>query len=48
VTPTEKGRELVARLKAERRAGAEALFAPLSAEEKAELLRLLRSITKDA
>jgi len=48
VSPTQQGRELVARLTADRRASAEALFAPLSAEEKAELLRLLRSITKDA
>jgi DNA-binding MarR family transcriptional regulator len=48
VTPTKKGRELIARLKAERSAAAEALFAPLSAEESAQLLRLLRSITEDA
>jgi len=48
VTPTDKGRELVARLAADRRASAAALFAPLSSEERAELLRLLRSIAEDA
>lgn len=47
VTPTREGRELVARLAADRRASAEALFAPLSATDRAELLRLLRSITED-
>ena len=44
VAPTPKGQELIARLAEQRRAGAEALFAPLSAEEKSELLRLLASI----
>jgi DNA-binding MarR family transcriptional regulator len=48
VAATKQGRELVARLAAERRAGAETLFAPLSAEDRGELLRLLRSLTKDA
>jgi hypothetical protein len=35
-------------VRAERSAAAEALFDPLSAGEKAELLRLLRAITKEA
>jgi DNA-binding MarR family transcriptional regulator len=47
VTATDKGRELVARLAADRRASAAALFAPLSSEDGAELVRLLRSITED-
>ena len=47
VTPTQQGRELVARLAAERRASAEALFSPLSGAERTELLGLLRSIAKD-
>lgn len=46
VEPTEQGRELVAQLAAERQASAEKLFAPLSASEKAELVRLLASLTK--
>jgi DNA-binding MarR family transcriptional regulator len=45
VACTAEGKELIARLAEERRASAEALFAPLSAEERDELLRLLRSIT---
>jgi DNA-binding MarR family transcriptional regulator len=48
VAPTAQGRELVARLAAQRRAGAEALFAPLSTEEKSQLLRLLASLTKES
>jgi DNA-binding MarR family transcriptional regulator len=48
VTPTQEGHELIARVRAERSAAAEALFDPLSAGEKAELLRLLRAITKEA
>jgi DNA-binding MarR family transcriptional regulator len=48
VVPTQQGQELVARLTAHRRVSAETLFAPLSAEERAELLRLLRSITREA
>lgn len=48
VTPTQQGRELVARLVAERRAGAQALFARLGAQDQAELARLLSLLTKDA
>ncbi len=48
VTPTQKGRDLITRFKAERSAAAEALFAPLSAADRAELVRLLRSITEEA
>ena len=44
VAPTPKGRELIARLAEQRREGAEALFAPLSAEDRLELLRLLAPI----
>ncbi len=44
LAPTAKGQELIARLAEQRRASAEALFAPLSAQEKSELLRLLASI----
>ena len=40
-----EGKRLVARLAEERRASAQALFAVLSAGDRAELLRLLRSIT---
>lgn len=42
-----EGRALIARLAEERRAGAQALFAPLSADDKALLLRLLRTITQE-
>ena len=45
VACTAEGKKLIARLAEERRAGAEALFAPLSAEQRDELLRLLGSIT---
>lgn len=48
VAPTRQGTELVARLSAERRASAEGLFAPLSAEDRSELRRLLVSLTKDS
>jgi DNA-binding MarR family transcriptional regulator len=48
VTATAQGQDLVARLGAERRASAETLFAPLSAEDKSDLIRLLRSLNKDA
>lgn len=48
VTPTDKGRELVARLAADRRASAAALFASLSADDRVELRRLLRSIVDDS
>ena len=47
VMATEAGSDLVARLAAERRAGAELLFAPLSSDERRGLLGLLESITKD-
>lgn len=48
VMATAQGRDLVARLTAERRASAKTLFAPLSAEDRSELVRLLRFLTKDA
>ncbi len=48
VTPTQRGRELVARVRAERNAAAQVLFAPLIAADRAELLRLLRSLTEHA
>ena len=48
VMATEAGSDLVARLAADRRVGAELLFAPLSIEERRALLALLDSITKDA
>ena len=41
LAPTAKGQELIACLAERRRASAEVLFAPLSAGEKSELLRLL-------
>lgn len=44
VAATAAGRDLVARLAAERRTGATSLFAPLSPGEQAELLRLLSSL----
>jgi DNA-binding MarR family transcriptional regulator len=44
VAPTPRGQELIARLAEQRRESAEALFAPLSAEEKSELARLLAPI----
>jgi DNA-binding MarR family transcriptional regulator len=44
LAPTAKGQDLIARLAEERTASAETLFAPLSADEKLELLRLLGSI----
>jgi DNA-binding MarR family transcriptional regulator len=47
VAPTSKGRDLIARMREERRATAETLFAPLSAEEKSELLRLLSSLSTE-
>jgi DNA-binding MarR family transcriptional regulator len=45
VTCTAQGKGLIARLDQERRSGAEALFAPLSVEQKEELLRLLALLT---
>jgi DNA-binding MarR family transcriptional regulator len=48
VVATEAGADLVARLAANRRAGAEALFAPLPTEGRLHLLGLLDSIAKDA
>jgi DNA-binding MarR family transcriptional regulator len=48
VVATEAGVDLVARLAANRRAGAEALFAPLPSEDRRTLLGLLDSIAKDA
>jgi DNA-binding MarR family transcriptional regulator len=39
------GRELLARLAADRRTGAEVLFAPLSAVQQEELVRLLELVT---
>ncbi len=47
IAVTSQGQELVNRLRAERRVGAENLFAPLSAEDKAELLRILSTLTND-
>lgn len=47
VAPTPKGQELISRLAEQRRASAEALFTPLSAGEKSELLRLLESLSAD-
>ena len=47
VMRTAQGEELLARLAKERRAGAECLFAPLSLEEREDLLRLLRSIVTE-
>ena len=48
VVATKEGRDLVARLAADRRVGAETLFAPLSTEERSSLLGLLDSITEEA
>jgi len=48
VSATAEGHELIARLREERAAGAEALFAPLSPDERAHLARLLRSLAEDA
>lgn len=48
VEPTPQGRDLVETLAAERRASAEKLFSPLSSDERAELFRLLASLTKEA
>jgi len=48
VAPSTAGRELVARLAAERKEGARSLFAPLSAEEQMELLLLLTSVTAES
>ncbi|MBN1321927.1 MAG: MarR family transcriptional regulator [Thermoleophilia bacterium] len=47
IAATPQGQELVTRLRAERRVGAETLFAPLSAEDRAELIRLLSALTRD-
>lgn len=47
VACTPQGETLLARLAEERRAAAQALFGPLSADEKEELLRLLRSLTAE-
>ena len=47
VAPSTAGRELVARLAAERKEGARNLFARLSAEEQVELLLLLTSVTAE-
>ena len=44
---TPQGQELVIRLRAERKVSAESLFAPLSAEDKADLLRILGILTRD-
>ncbi len=48
VACTGEGAALVERLAANRRAGAENLFGPLSGEEKALLFQLLRSLTGEA
>jgi DNA-binding MarR family transcriptional regulator len=48
VAASTAGRELVARLAAERKEGARSLFAPLSAEEQMELLLLLTSVTAES
>jgi len=47
VAPTTAGRDLVAKLAVLRQAGAESLFAPLAADQQAELLLLLTSITSE-
>jgi DNA-binding MarR family transcriptional regulator len=48
VAPTTQGLDLVARLAEERGASAETLFAPLPPEDRAELIRLLASLTEDS
>lgn len=48
VAPTAQGRELVTRLKDERRASAETMFATLSTAEKAELVRMLGLVVADS
>ncbi|MBN1629688.1 MAG: MarR family transcriptional regulator [Thermoleophilia bacterium] len=48
VSATQQGHELVARLKAERRASAETMFATLSPADQAELLRLLSLLAVDS
>lgn len=47
VVPTANGKALVSRLKEDRRAGAENLFAPLSPGEKSELQRLLSIVATE-
>jgi len=47
IAATHQGQELVTRLRAERKVSAESLFAQLSAEDKAELLRILGILTGD-
>ena len=47
VAPSTAGRELVARLAAERKESARSLFARLSPEEQVELLLLLTSVTAE-
>jgi DNA-binding MarR family transcriptional regulator len=48
VEPTSRGLDLIARLAKERKASAETLFAPLSTEDRTELIRLLASLTEDS
>jgi len=47
IAATPEGHELVTRLRAQRRAGAETLFAPLTTGDRAELVRLLGVLTRD-
>jgi len=47
IAATPEGQELVTRLRAQRRAGAETLFAPLTTGDRAELVRLLGVLTRD-
>ncbi len=48
VSATTEGRELVARLRAERTAGAETMFAALSSKERSHLVQLLRALTAES
>lgn len=47
IAATSQGRELASRLRTERRAGAETLFAPLTTRDRADLTRLLSVLTRD-
>jgi DNA-binding MarR family transcriptional regulator len=46
IAATPQGQELVSRLRTERQVGAETLFFPLPAEDKAALFRILGTLTK--
>ena len=47
ISATPQGQELVNRLRAGRKAGAETLFASLTTQDRTELMRLLGALTRD-